>query len=184
MAREHDGAYAFTVGQRRGLRLGVPAPDGRPRYVLDVSPVDRTVTVGPREALTVSGAVGVRPRWSGPRRSAPFGAARRSERTHGAVPARARLQGDELLVTLRRAVQGLASGQAVVIYVGDRVVGSATVDRTVAVRGVTEALLRARPTGVGSMPGTDVREATRVVLGELPDCPTFPSSRRAGSART
>ncbi len=30
-------------------------------------------------------------------------------------------------------MQGLASGQAVVIYVGDRVVGSATVDRTVAV---------------------------------------------------
>src|SRR5690606_8932625 len=25
---EHDGAYAFTVGQRRGLRLGRPAPDG------------------------------------------------------------------------------------------------------------------------------------------------------------
>ena len=22
----HDGAYAFTVGQRRGLRLGRPAP--------------------------------------------------------------------------------------------------------------------------------------------------------------
>ena len=26
----HDGAYAFTVGQRRGLRLGRPAADGRP----------------------------------------------------------------------------------------------------------------------------------------------------------
>jgi tRNA-specific 2-thiouridylase len=26
----HDGAYAFTVGQRRGLRLGVPAGDGKP----------------------------------------------------------------------------------------------------------------------------------------------------------
>ena len=47
---EHDGAYAFTVGQRKGLRIGRPAADGLPRYVLDVSPVTRTVTVGHRRA--------------------------------------------------------------------------------------------------------------------------------------
>ena len=35
---QHDGAYGFTVGQRRGLRVGVPAGDGRPRYVLDIEP--------------------------------------------------------------------------------------------------------------------------------------------------
>ena len=50
---EHEGAFAFTVGQRRGLRLGRPAPDGRPRYVLDISPVTATVTVGPAEALDI-----------------------------------------------------------------------------------------------------------------------------------
>ena len=38
---EHDGTHRFTVGQRRGLRLGVPADDGRPRFVLDISPVDQ-----------------------------------------------------------------------------------------------------------------------------------------------
>src|SRR5438132_468808 len=48
---EHDGAYAFTVGQRRGLRVGRPAGDGKPRYVLDIEPVTRTVTVGPAEGL-------------------------------------------------------------------------------------------------------------------------------------
>ena len=42
----HQGAYAFTVGQRKGLRIGDPAGDGRPRYVLDISPVNNTVTVG------------------------------------------------------------------------------------------------------------------------------------------
>src|SRR5205807_2693256 len=41
---EHDGAYAFTVGQRRGLRVDTPASDGKPRYVLDIEPVTRTVT--------------------------------------------------------------------------------------------------------------------------------------------
>ena len=30
----HEGAYGFTIGQRKGLRLDRPAPDGRPRYVL------------------------------------------------------------------------------------------------------------------------------------------------------
>ncbi len=105
----HEGAFAFTVGQRRGLRLGTPAPDGRPRFVLDVSPVDRTVTVGPREALSVSGAVGVRPRWCGP---PPVGSLRCSAqvRAHARpVPARARLQGDELRRHLRDRRAG--SGQ-------------------------------------------------------------------------
>src|SRR5205085_5972197 len=64
---DHDGAYAFTVGQRRGLRIGVPAPDGKPRYVLDVSPVTRTLTVGSADDLDVRHLTGIRPRWSGPR---------------------------------------------------------------------------------------------------------------------
>src|SRR3954447_19163828 len=33
----HDGTYAFTIGQRKGLHIGTPAADGRPRYVLDIS---------------------------------------------------------------------------------------------------------------------------------------------------
>ncbi|CAA9393707.1 MAG: tRNA-specific 2-thiouridylase MnmA, partial [uncultured Quadrisphaera sp.] len=47
----HDGAEGYTVGQRRGLRLGVPAPDGRPRYVLATDPARGTVTVGGAEDL-------------------------------------------------------------------------------------------------------------------------------------
>src|SRR5215212_4692554 len=34
----HDGAFGFTIGQRKGLRVGKPAADGRPRYVLDIEP--------------------------------------------------------------------------------------------------------------------------------------------------
>src|SRR5215472_12531761 len=51
---EHDGAYAFTVGQRKGLGVRRPADDGRPRYVLDIEPDTGTVTVGPAEALEIS----------------------------------------------------------------------------------------------------------------------------------
>src|SRR3954452_3518155 len=46
---EHEGSWRFTVGQRKGLRIGPPAADGKPRFVLDIEPVSGTVTVGPRE---------------------------------------------------------------------------------------------------------------------------------------
>ncbi|MBO0826957.1 MAG: tRNA 2-thiouridine(34) synthase MnmA [Streptosporangiales bacterium] len=134
----HDGAYAFTVGQRRGLGLTRPAPDGRPRYVLAVRPVERTVTVGPREALRVDRIVGVRPRWAG---RPPVDAVRcRAQlRAHGEVHrAVAELDGDELTVSLDAPVEGVAPGQAVVLYADDeRVIGSATIDRTYRAAGMS-----------------------------------------------
>ncbi len=78
---DHDGAYAFTVGQRRGLRIGRPAADGRPRYVLDVSPVTNTVTVGSAEDLDVEALTAIRPRWSGPAPVVRSSASPRSGRT-------------------------------------------------------------------------------------------------------
>src|SRR5205085_11635336 len=59
----HTGAHAFTIGQRRGLRLARPAADGRPRYVVSVSPATSTVTIGPVESLGVSRIVATAPRW-------------------------------------------------------------------------------------------------------------------------
>ncbi len=61
----HDGTYGFTIGQRKGLRLGRPAADGKPRFVLDIEPVSGTVTVGPRERLAVHRLTGIKPRWCG-----------------------------------------------------------------------------------------------------------------------
>ena len=46
----HDGQHRFTVGQRRGLRLGIAAP-GEPLYVLDKDAATNRVIVGPRSAL-------------------------------------------------------------------------------------------------------------------------------------
>ncbi|MHA7134674.1 tRNA 2-thiouridine(34) synthase MnmA [Oerskovia turbata] len=60
---EHEGAYAFTVGQRKGLALGRPAADGKPRYVLEVEPVSNRVVVGPAELLTVDRIEGDRSVW-------------------------------------------------------------------------------------------------------------------------
>jgi tRNA-specific 2-thiouridylase len=126
----HDGAYAFTVGQRRGLGLSVPAPGGEPRYVLDISPVTRTVTVGALDDLDVSELTAARPVWCGPAPTLPF-TGHAQLRAHGEVHAcMADLVSDELVVTFADAPRGIAPGQTVVLYDDDTVVGSATIRAT------------------------------------------------------
>ena len=61
----HQGATAFTIGQRKGLSLGAPAADGRPRFVLEVRPATNEVVVGPREALDLAELAGARFSWAG-----------------------------------------------------------------------------------------------------------------------
>jgi tRNA-specific 2-thiouridylase len=128
----HDGVHGFTVGQRRGLGLGRPAADGRPRYVLGIEPVSGTVRVGPAEALEVRSISGTRAVWSAG--EAPSGPVPCSVqvRAHGGVaPATAHASGSELRVELAEPLRGVAPGQAVAVYRpdpdGDVVLGSATI---------------------------------------------------------
>ncbi|KAA9395750.1 tRNA 2-thiouridine(34) synthase MnmA [Kocuria coralli] len=62
---QHDGALAYTVGQRKGLRIGRPAPDGKPRFVLEIRPKTNEVVVGAREQLAVRTIRGIRTSWAG-----------------------------------------------------------------------------------------------------------------------
>jgi tRNA-specific 2-thiouridylase len=138
----HDGSYGFTVGQRRGLNIGRPAADGRPRYVLDIEPVSGTVTVGPAEGLDVTMIEATRPVWTGC--DPPDGPLEClvQLRAHGEPhPATAwpdgpgldgtALDGTGLLrIALRRPARGVARGQAAVLYRGDTVLGSATISAT------------------------------------------------------
>ena len=123
----HDGAYGYTIGQRRGLSLTVPAPDGRPRYVLGIEPVSRTVTVGPGEALDVREVRAVRPLWQ---QSAALPLSCQVQlRAHGAVHGcvvRADPDTGGWLIELDTPARGVAPGQAAVLYDGDRVLASAT----------------------------------------------------------
>ena len=123
----HDGALAYTVGQRRGLGLTVPSADGRPRFVLEVRPASGEVVVGPKEALAVTGIAGSR--WSA---LGPLEDAREVQvRAHAQpVPCRVRVEDGEVRIELDEPVEGVAPGQSAVLYAGTRVLGQVTVDRT------------------------------------------------------
>ncbi|WP_066587354.1 tRNA 2-thiouridine(34) synthase MnmA [Cellulomonas timonensis] len=130
----HDGAYAYTIGQRKGLALGRPAPDGKPRYVLSIEPVSNTVVVGPAEALRVGGIQGDAAVWLARPEGDDWSACAVQVRAHGeAVPAQARALGDEVEVQLAdgaSGLQGVAPGQSLVLYSGTQVLGQATVRAT------------------------------------------------------
>ena len=134
----HEGAHAFTVGQRKGLKLGVPAADGKPRFVLEIRPKENKVIVGPEKLLAVDELRGIRISWAGlPIPDAEAGTefdCMVQVRAHGdPVDARARVepQGDGsnvLVATLIEPMRGVAPGQTMVIYQGTRVLGQATID--------------------------------------------------------
>jgi len=112
----HDGAAAFTVGQRRGL--GVAA--GERRYVLDVDAASAAVTVGPFEALLRNE---VRVRGLTFVAGAPPAASEAvlvQVRAH-ATPVEGRLDGD--VVRFARPQPRVAPGQVVALYRGDTLLG-------------------------------------------------------------
>jgi tRNA-specific 2-thiouridylase len=126
----HDGAYAYTVGQRRGLAIGRPAADGRPRYVLAIEPVSNRVVVGPAAALAVDEVLGGDAVWFG---AAPAGevACEVQVRAHGApVSARVRVADGAVVARVDGELRGVAAGQSLVVYAGTRVLGQATVAGT------------------------------------------------------
>ena len=125
---EHRGAYTYTIGQRKGLGLSVPTEDGSPRFVLKIEPKTNTVIVGAREELAVKKIVGEKAIWCGPKPDENWQQGFVQVRAHGApLKAKYRAFDEGLEVELEDELLGLASGQAAVIYDGDRVVGSATI---------------------------------------------------------
>ena len=126
----HQGVYAYTIGQRKGLRLGSPAGDGRPRYVLGLDSAHNTVIVGPREHLRINGITGTHARWC---ETPP------ADTLSGTVQLRAHADEVPALITpteggvtieLQSPTYGIAPGQAAVIYRGTQVLGASTIDTT------------------------------------------------------
>jgi len=130
----HDGAIGFTVGQRKGLNIGKPAADGKPRYVLSIRPKDNLVVVGPDEALLISELSGSKYSWCGepPLNSTDWFDAEVQVRAHGlSHPCRVRVATNQMVISLTEPIRGVSPGQTAVVYLGSRVLGQATIDKTV-----------------------------------------------------
>lgn len=129
---QHEGVHGFTVGQRKGLGIAGPGPDGRPRYVTAIEPESGTVRVGSAEQLKVGSIRAERAVWTSG--TAPVGPIECvvQVRAHGGLaPAVAEAVGTGIEITLREPLTGVAAGQAAVLYrpdaAGDIVLGSGTI---------------------------------------------------------
>lgn len=115
---QHDGVWRFTVGQRRGLGLGLHER----RFVIDLDAAANRVVVGPREALACRWLDLGDVTWTTGR--APTGSVTVQVRAHGrprrgwleprgsGAPVRGRIHLDE-------PCYGVAVGQAAVCYTLD-----------------------------------------------------------------
>ena len=127
----HDGVHGFTIGQRKGLGIAGPGPDGQPRYVTAIDAETGTVRVGSAEDLEVWELSGRDPVFTSG--NAPLGGwdCEVQVRAHGGVAAGvAELRDGRLSMSLREPLRGVAAGQTMVLYRpdpdGDEVIASAT----------------------------------------------------------
>jgi tRNA-specific 2-thiouridylase len=131
---KHDGALGYTVGQRKGLNIGRPAKDGKPRYVLEIRPKENVVVVGPEEALTISELSGSKFSWCGmaPKNVVDWLDAEVQVRAHGeSYPCKLRVVDGQMLIRPNQPIRGISPGQTAVVYLGARVLGQTTIDKTV-----------------------------------------------------
>jgi tRNA-specific 2-thiouridylase len=118
---EHDGTFAFTVGQRRGLGIAT----GAPVYVLDVDAPTNRIVVGPGELLARSGLVADRASWvaGGPPVDAPFEAQVRVRYRGDDVDAVITPSGGGFEVAFVQPQRAIAPGQSAVVSRGQEVLG-------------------------------------------------------------
>ena len=116
----HDGYQNFTIGQRKGLGLAF----GEPRFVVRIEPETRRVVIGTREELGRRTLEADQLNWLSPSPPEEIRATAqiRYQHTPAACVAE-RIGEDQLRVTFDEPQFGVAPGQAVVLYDGDRVLG-------------------------------------------------------------
>lgn len=123
----HEGYQQFTVGQRKGLGIAF----GTPRYVVGVEPATRRVIVGTRDDLMEGSLDANRLNWlidDVPSRLSCH-AQIRSQHQCAAAEVQV-LDEDRIRVRFVEPQFGIAPGQAVVLYDGDRVLGGGWIDST------------------------------------------------------
>ena len=131
----HEGVTRYTIGQRRGLNIAV----GDPLFVVKIDADKRQVIVGPREALLTRALSLKETNWLGETATIEKAVGRpvlaRVRSTREPVAGRLTFEDGEIGVALDQAEEGVAPGQACVLYAPeapDRVLGGGFIARTIA----------------------------------------------------
>ena len=121
----HPGIERFTIGQRKGLKVAM----GEPYFVVRIDPQTRQVVIGRQEELARDELIAGDCNWLADVPRGPFRC--QAEIRYNSPPAQAiaelSLDG-RLSVKFDEPRHGVAPGQAVVLYEGERVLGGGWID--------------------------------------------------------
>lgn len=120
---EHNGLIKYTIGQRRGL--GIAA--GHHIYVVSKNIDDNTVLLGLNEDLMSNRLEAYDFNWIVPEPKGKIKCAAKARYNMKEQPCTVWIEGDFVVVEFDNPVRAVASGQAVVLYDGDYVLGGGTI---------------------------------------------------------
>ncbi|MEZ5175766.1 MAG: tRNA 2-thiouridine(34) synthase MnmA [Acidimicrobiia bacterium] len=120
---EHDGIAGFTIGQRKGLGVAV----GEPRYVVDIEPRDRRITIGTYEDLLVTDCVVGELRFVDTVPESGDAVSVKTRYRGAPVAATITAVGDSWRFAFDEPQERPAPGQALVMYDGEYVLGGGTI---------------------------------------------------------
>ncbi len=121
----HEGIEGFTVGQRKGLGVAL----GEPYFVVRLEPETRRVVIGRRDELARREFTAARANWLIDEPAGPLRCEVKIRYLSQAVAATVEpLGGGRLGFTLDEPKHGIAPGQAVVCYAGERVLGGGWIE--------------------------------------------------------
>ncbi len=127
---EHDGAFRFTVGQRKGIGAFGPSPK-EPLYVIDIDSRTNTVTVGERKDLQFRGLIAKQINWL----SMPKSNEVTTRIRHSVFEIEAELDASynespsQIQLTFLTPQRAVTPGQAVVFYEKERLLGGGFIER-------------------------------------------------------
>jgi tRNA-specific 2-thiouridylase len=124
----HQGIEGFTIGQRKGLGVAM----GEPYFVVEIDPLDRRIVIGRHADLACRGLVAGRTNWLVPAPKLPKECLVQIRYNSPPVAAKVQYypQDDCLNVDFDTSCYGVAPGQAVVCYDGERVMGGGWIEST------------------------------------------------------
>lgn len=116
---DHDGVERFTIGQRKGLGVAM----GEPYFVVNIDAESNRVVIGKHEDLARSQLIADGVNWHAKQVTRPFTCLAQIRYNSTPLPATAiPLKDGTLKVEFDEPCHGVAPGQAVVCYEGNRVV--------------------------------------------------------------